>query len=296
MIVHRTRFLTQGEVWFDEEPGNISSVDWIVYYRRSQSVPRGKWSYTYTSAIDLNRSVEQLKAQLNTDTAYKIRRACERDKIRCECCDAADPEVLNQFETMYNSFAKLKGLLPLERRRIASMAAADRLDMSVAKDADGNVLVYHGNYRVAHRATSLYTVSLYRATPDGALRNLISRANRFLVWSDLLRYKAQGLKCFDFGGWHTGTDPARLKINRFKEGFGGEIIREYECEQIVSFRGWVVLKVAALLNWAKRAPARLRSGQQPEKLGSSNPVAQAHSPNSSPEAGTPALRVIVLAK
>jgi hypothetical protein len=296
MIVHRSRFLTQGEVWFDEEPGNIASVDWVLYYRRSQPLPRAKWSYTYTSAIDLSRSVEQLKAQLNTDTAYKIRRAGERDKIRCECCDVTDPEILNQFEVMYNAFATLKGLLPLERERIISMAAAGRLDMSVAKDPAGNVLVYHGNYRVPHRATSLYTVSLYRAVPDGALRNLISRANRLLVWSDLMRYKSEGLKCFDFGGWHTGTDLERLKINRFKEGFGGEVIREYDCEQIVSLKGWVILKVAALLDRAKRAAAMLRSNPQSGKLGGANPVAEVRSPNSPTEAGTPALGVSVLAK
>ena len=140
MLIHRTRFLTQGEVWFDEEPDNAASVDWILYYRRSEPVPRATWSYTYTAAIDLNRSVEQLKAQLNADTAYKIRRACERDKIKCESCDATDPEVLKQFEGMYNSFASLKGLQPLERGRAASMVAASRLDISVAKDPAGNVL------------------------------------------------------------------------------------------------------------------------------------------------------------
>ncbi len=291
MIVHRSRFLTQGEVWFDEEPGNLALVDWALYYRRSQPVPGAKWSYAYTSAIDLSKSVEELQARLNTDTAYKIRRARERDNIRCECCDATDPEVLNQFTAMYDSFAATKGLLPLERGRVASMTAAGRLDLSVAKDPAGNVLVYHGNYRVPHRATSLYTVSLYRAVPDGALRNLISRANRYLVWSDLLRYKEQGLKCFDFGGWHTGTDAARLKINRFKEGFGGDILREYECEQIVSLRGWVVLTAAAFLNWTKGVPAKLRSARKPRNLESPETVAEGRPANSSPEAGAPALEV-----
>ena len=296
MIVHRSRFLIHGEVWFDEEPEKNPSVDRILYYRRSQPVPGAKWSYTYTSAIDLNRSVEQLKAQLNTDTAYKIRRACERDKIKCECCYPTDPEVRKQFEEMYNSFASLKGLQPLERERVANMVAAGRLDFSVAKDPAGNVLVYHGNYRGPRRATSLYTVSLYRAVSDGALRSLISRANRCLVWSNLLRYKAQGLKCFDFGGWHTGTDPARLKINQFKQGFGGEIIREYECERIVSLRGWAVLTVAGLLKWAKGIPAKLRSNSPTAQLGSASTLTEGRPPNSSPVVVTPTLGVTELAK
>jgi hypothetical protein len=263
MIIHRSRFLTRGEVWYDDVPPCGARVDWIVYYRRSQPVSRSKWKYTHTPMIDLSKTVEQLKEQLSTDTAYKIRRASERDKVRCGSLNAADPEILNQFEAMYNEFAGQRGLSPLERDRITSLAAAGRLDLSGATDQQGNLLVYHGSYLGQHRATSLYSVSLFRTMADSAARSLISRANRYLFWSDILRYKELGLNSFDFGGWHTGTNEALLKINRFKDGFGGEIIREYQCEQIVSLKGWLVLKVAAVLNGARLLPAALRAACQP---------------------------------
>ena len=100
--------------------------------------------------------------------------------------------------------------------------------------------------------------------PGSAARNLIGRANRYLIWNDLLRYKDQGLKWFDFGGWYEGTtDPALLRINEFKKGFGGQVMREYVCEQIVTLRGWVALNAARLLKRARF----LRSGSKP-------PVAQ----------------------
>jgi hypothetical protein len=262
MIVHQTRFLTQGEVWFEEDPAATTPVDWVVYNRRSRPVPGARCRETFNSAIDLTRTVDDLKAQLNTDNAYKIRRARERDNIVCEVCDPRNAAVLDQFQDMYNSFAALKGLQPLPRRRVDSLIAAGRFDLSAARDPRGDVLVFHGNYRASHRATSLYTVSLYRKVDDSATRNLIGRANRYLVWSDLVRYKAQGLTCFDFGGWYHGTDAGMLKINEFKRGFGGEIIREFQCERIVTLKGRLVLSVAA---WLKRsrlwsAPARTQPG------------------------------------
>ena len=137
-----------------------------------------------------------------------------------------------------------------------SMAAAGVLDLSVAKDPRGNALVYHANYRDRCRATELELPSLYRKLSDSASRNAIGRANRYLIWSDMLRYKAQGLKYFDFGGWYPGTaDPALLKINEFKRGFGGQVVRAYQCEQILTLKGWLVLRVARLLKQTKLFPS-----------------------------------------
>jgi hypothetical protein len=252
MYLCKSRYLTRGEVWFDNEPGDTHSVDWILYQQRSRVVPGARWRYYYTYVVDLAQAAEQLRARLNDDTAYKVRRARDRDKIMCECCDATDPVVLDRFEEMYDQFATTKGLAPLDRGRIDSMAAAGVLDLSVAKDPQGNALVYHANYRDDSRARELYLPSLYRQLSDSAARNLIGRANRYLIWSNMLRYKNEGLKCYDFGGWYPGTtDQARLKINEFKRGFGGEVLREYECEQILTLKGWVVLRAAKALKQAK---------------------------------------------
>ncbi|PYJ62917.1 MAG: hypothetical protein DME24_02335 [Verrucomicrobia bacterium] len=256
MITYRSRFLTRIEVWFDDEPGDTRSADWILYNQRPSPVPGASCRYFYTYFIDLTQSREQLLAGLNEDTAYKIRRARDRDKVTCECCDPSDHAVIDRFEEMYNPFAALKGLLPLDRARIDGMASAGALDLSVVKDSQGNVLVYHANYRNQDRATELYLPSLYRKLSASAARNAIGRANRYLIWSDMLRYKAQGLKYFDFGGWYPGTaDPALLKINEFKRGFGGQVVRAYQCEQILTLKGWLVLRVARLLKQTKLFPS-----------------------------------------
>jgi hypothetical protein len=264
MIVYSSRFLTRGEVWYDDEPKNTRLLDWIFYSLRSNPAPGARWKYFHNYVIDLTQTTEQLLKKLNQDTAYKIRRARDRDKIICESCDPSDPAVLDRFEEMYNPFAAMKGLPPLDRARMNAMAAAGVLDLSVAKDPPGNALVYHANYRDHERATQMHLPSLYRKASDSAARNLIGRANRYLTWSDMLRYKEQGLKSFDFGGWYVGTtDQALLRINDFKRGFGGQVVREYECEQILSLKGWVVLKVARLLKRIKLFPSSSNSASPP---------------------------------
>jgi len=264
MYIYKSRFLTQAEVWYDGEPGNTRSVDWILYQQRSNPLQGAGWKCFHTYVIDLTQNAEQLLKQLNEDTAYKIRRSRDRDKIVCKECDARNPAVLDHFEEMYNQFAAIKDLSPLDRARMNAMAAAGALDLSVAKDPQGNTLVYHANHRNQERATELYLPSLYRKASDSATRNLIGRANRYLTWSDILRYKEQGLKSFDFGGWYAGTtDQALLRINEFKRGFGGQVVREYQGEQIVSVKGWLVLKIARLLKRIKLFPSRSNSTPVP---------------------------------
>jgi len=275
MYIYKSRYLTRGEVWYDDEPGDTHSVDWIHFQQRSSPFPGAKWKYFYTYAIDLTLRAEQLLKGLNEDTAYKIRRARERDKIVCEECDSRDPAVLDRFEEMYNQFAATKGLSPLDRARVDGMAAAGALDLSVAKDPLGNPLVYHANYRDHEQATELHLPSLYRKASGSATRNLTGRANRYLTWSDILRYKEQGLKSFDFGGWYPGTtDQALLRINEFKRGFGGQVTRKYECEQILSLKGWVVLNAAKVLTRIKLFPSSSKSGApQPPPVEAQDPVA-----------------------
>ena len=251
---HEAHHLERAEVWFDNEiTENAKPIDWILYHQRSQPVAGAKSRRFYTRLIDLSQTEEQLRAALSEDTAYKIRRARGHDKIICECCDARDTAVMNRFEEVYKLFAARKGLPPLNRALLESLAAAGALDVAAAKDAQGKVLVYHANYRDCRRATQLESPSLYRTFSDSAARNFCGRANRYLTWNNILRYKEQGLKAFDFGGWHLGSDPDMVNINDFKRGFGGTVVCEYQCEHILTLKARIVLGVAKLLNRCKAA-------------------------------------------
>jgi lipid II:glycine glycyltransferase (peptidoglycan interpeptide bridge formation enzyme) len=69
--------------------------------------------------------------------------------------------------------------------------------------------------------------------------------NRCLHWNDMRWFKREGIPTYDLGGWYNGIqDEEKLRINKFKEEFGGTIVKNYNCVQGVTLKG----KVALLIN------------------------------------------------
>jgi hypothetical protein len=260
--IYKSRFLVRGEVWYDQAPEQ-TPVDWILYRQRSQPLPGAKWQYYHTILLDLHQSAEALLGNMSKSAVYKIRRARNKDKVVCECRSPASSEDLDGFEKTYRHFAAVKGLDPLDRPLLDQLADDGFLELAVAKNVNGEPLVHHVYYHGRNRSCLLHSVSLYQTLADSGARNAIGRANRYLFWQDILRHKEQGLASFDFGGWYPGdTNQALLDINRFKEEFGGRIERAYNCQQIVSLKGWIALKAAEVLNWGGRMPTQVRSLQK----------------------------------
>ncbi|HOX57026.1 MAG TPA: hypothetical protein P5205_00425 [Candidatus Paceibacterota bacterium] len=296
MHIYKSRFLVRGEVWFEHEPDS-TPVDWIFYHQRSRPVPGARWKYFYTIVLDLGLSPEVLRRGLNNSTAYHIRRARDRDRIVCERANPVSREMLDAFEAAYHRFAGIKGLPPLDRQWLDQLASDGFLELSLARDPEGKPLAYHAYYIDSDRSCLLHTFSLHQELADSAARNAIGRANRYLFWCDILRHQEQGLKRFDFGGWYPGkTDRELLDINRFKEGFGGQVVREYNCEQILSLKGRAVLAAAALLSWGKGLPAALRFGRKARGAETETAGADAQSPTASPGAEAPALSAPEMAR
>jgi hypothetical protein len=296
MQVYQSRFLLRGEVWYDQQP-DPTPVDWIFYRQRSRPVPGAKWRLFYTILLDLCQSPEVLRQQLSKSTAYKIRRARDKDGILCEHLNPVTGEILDAFEETYKRFAALKGLPPLDRERLDLLAEDGCLELTSARDPDGKPLVYNGYYRDASRSCMLHTVSLYQMLSDSAARNAVGRANRYLFWTDILRHQEQGLRHFDFGGWYPGrTDQELLDINRFKEGFGGQVVREYNCEQILTAKALVVLKTAAVLGAGKRFLAKLKAHPRSRKPDTSGTDSELHSPSDSAGNKAPALQAAEVAR
>ena len=63
---------------------------------------------------------------------------------------------------------------------------------------------------------------------DPSMNRAIGRANRWLIWQDILYFKRLGVIEFDFGGRYEGKeDTERLRINEFKDSFGAELEKNY---------------------------------------------------------------------
>jgi hypothetical protein len=252
VFIYQSRFLRRGEVWFDNEPDG-RRVDWILYRQRSAPVPKSRWRFFYTRLIDLSKSSTELLAEMDKTTISKIAQAAEKDKISWEQNDPRDSAVMDELEAMWNQFTASKRTVPLNRDWLDKMIEAGALDLTVARDRAANLLTCQATYQDKARAQQLIVVSPYRANPDISLRRLTNRANCFLHWNVILRMKERGIRYFDFGGWYTGTtDINLLGINLFKKSFGGQVIREYQCEQAVTAKGWLGLTMARVLKKPNR--------------------------------------------
>jgi lipid II:glycine glycyltransferase (peptidoglycan interpeptide bridge formation enzyme) len=79
-----------------------------------------------------------------------------------------------------------------------------------------------------------------------------------MYWRDMLRFKASGISTFDFGGYYLGSDDEeKLRINGFKEEFGGRVIQEFNCEKALTLKGELAsLGIRKRAEWAMRRRAR----------------------------------------
>jgi len=255
MLIYKSRFLTRGEVWFDDERDG-TPVDWIYYRQRSLPVAQSSWKYFDTLLIDLAKSPAELRSEMDERTLQKIEEAEAKDQVRWECCEARESKRMDDIENLWNQFAAATKSPRLDRDWLDKTIEAGALVLSAVKDAEGNVLTYHLSYAGKRRAQDLIVVSRYNSVPNSALRKRINRANCFGHWKNMLTFKERGLRYFDFGGWYTGTTDMRLLgMNAFKKGFGGQVVREYHCEQILTLKGWLVLNAARVLKHAKVLPS-----------------------------------------
>jgi hypothetical protein len=241
MIRNRRVLFVSAEVHFDEVP-DLDGVDVVRYLQRPSPLTLGTSAEFQTRLIDLGRSPEAILADYNRDNRYKIKRAAERDGVRCEAIASRDPVLLEAFACFYDRFAQEKQLARIQRDRLAVYASAGLLELSRVVVPAGDPLVWHAHLLARGRARLLHSASLFRSSDDADRRALVGRANRLLHHRDLLRFRDQGATHYDFGGWAPpDAAEALLNINRFKQSFGGATVVEYNCVQALTLRGRVVV-------------------------------------------------------
>jgi hypothetical protein len=247
MIVHQKNLLRIAEYWAGEEP-KLAGVDLVRCFQQSQPLAGMDCRAFYTILLDLNRDLEQLLSAMNRDTRYEIRRAAGRDQLTYDLRSGQDERAFRQFCEYYDEFAAGKAQPKINRAWLSLLAAAGDLIMSQVSDSTGETLVWHAYHRSNHRATLFYSASLFRKSDSSNVRNKIGRANRYQHWQDVQRFKAEGISVYDLGGWYHGdSDTERLRINRFKEEFGGKIVKNYICERALTVKAKLFLRVRRLL-------------------------------------------------
>lgn len=244
MVIYRKAQLKVAEIFFDgPDAFNRRSADTVDIVRHRfcpRPVPGSVCSEFYTLWLNLENRPECLFAKMSRATLWQIRRA-ERERLRYEFTSTPTSKWTEQFFDFYELFAKSKNVKTVDRRRVLALLNQNTLDFSRISSPDGRVLVWHAHLRSGRYVHLNSSASLFRREVR-SVAAYISKANRLHHWLDVLRFRDEGFAIYDFGGWYAGTaNEELLRINRFKESFGGELVLQYNCDQGLSWKGVLAL-------------------------------------------------------
>jgi hypothetical protein len=258
MILLQGRGAIYGELWFDEEPPRGAAVDVFVYRQREVPVAHARATPGLSLLTDLSVAEDAILERFGKDCRYKIRRAESKDGLRLEFI--AEPAGrLQEFCEFFDAFARQKSHAPCDREWLAAACAARQLALAAVM-RDGEALVWHAYLLSGRTAWLQYTGSRYRDR-DNDYRALVGRANRWLHWQAMLRFRELGLQRYDWGGMFEDESVAeRAGINNFKRDFGGALVHSYECIVPATLRGRLYLPLRDA--WRRWKP----SGQHVERV------------------------------
>jgi hypothetical protein len=243
VVTYRKAQLRVAEVFFNG--AGVETVDIVRHKFRASPISGTLNATSYTLYLNLENSPKYLLAQMSRATRSQIRRA-EREGFFYEFDSSPTRNWAEEFFDFYDSFAQSKHLTSsLDRRRIIGLLSQGALDLSRICSPDGRVLVWHANLRSGRYACCLYSASLFRLEIK-SVAAYIGRANRLHHWYDMLRFRDEGFAIYDFGGWYPGNQNlALLHVNCFKKSFGGELVRQYNCDQGITWKGALALWLRA---------------------------------------------------
>ncbi len=239
-----------GELWYEEKAPRDCGVDIFLYRQRASPVEGARVAPFLSIVTDLSVEESAVTGGFGKDCRYKIRRAETKDGLDMEFI--TDPEGrLEEFRAFFDAFAKQKSYWPCDQKWLRAACDAGQLVLASAS-RNGEALVWHAYLVSGSTAWLQYTGSCFR-DKDNEHRALIGRANRWLHWKEMLRFKETGIRRYDWGGlFEDESVPENAGINRFKKDFGGQEVRTYNCTVPVTLRGriWFPLSEA----WRAASP------------------------------------------
>jgi hypothetical protein len=197
-----------------------------------------RWAPFDTLRADLRQPESVLLGQLDQTTRYEVRRAEDRDGLKDEYWHQPSPKVILEFLTFYDQTRHPgRGTGP-KPQTLAAYAQAGCLQLSRALDGTGIALVWHAYLVESDIGLLLHSSSGFRGVASAEGRQLHSRANRWLHWRDMQRFRESDLGAYDWGGYYAGRENAGLeRVNAFKRGFGGELVRAWDGQAGATLRG-----------------------------------------------------------
>jgi len=241
LIRRRKGLLTIGEGFFPDrgEEARVNDCDIFII---TQKATKTNSSERYnTLHIDLTKDENILRSELKKNTRNEISRCEKTDELKVVITDRPTSLQLSDFIMFYNVFSKARGLTKANKNKLIALQNKKGLALGMVENVASDVLVMHAYIVSNKRARLLYSASLHLDICDKKIRGLIGRANRRLHWEEMVFYKRKMIDIYDFGGLSLNNNKTLSQIDKFKLGFGGKVITEYNEKIGVSIFGKIIL-------------------------------------------------------
>jgi lipid II:glycine glycyltransferase (peptidoglycan interpeptide bridge formation enzyme) len=261
-IISRRWPVTIKNYWFGQRPEKQSMPDIARLHSIPESLTRGMKKESWTLLTDLSGKDQDIMSLLHRSTRTQVRRA-EREGILVERFDSRHPYILDDFDLFFRKFAETKSEardilnISVQLHMLKRLVDANMLEVSKAVGRDGEPIVYHVFIVANGRARVHLSASLFREGQNSEERHFMGWASRYLHWKDMLHYKQQGYHLYDMGGWYAGKDNESLmRINQFKEEFGGRVVCEYDALYGCTIPGKWALQIQSLFKSVLQTTSR----------------------------------------
>ena len=218
---------TKRNLWFVDEPFDVSRCDAAFFYAAERPAPGFACRRAPTFLVDLSRTEGELKSSLSKSCRHNCNRAIrEGIVVRVNTDHAA-------FLELYKAFVAAKDFQGYVDNFPRLAAQGTLYTWYFEERLQGGLLLLEDEVN----SRWLMSGSRRLSTDDAPNFNrIMGRGNRLVLWEAICDARRRGQQRLDLGGYYDGddeTDP-RWAITRFKAEFGGEPVERFTCEKYYS--------------------------------------------------------------
>ncbi len=170
-------------------------------------------------------SPEEIFSSYNDSTRNYINHVVKNDLCIHEFVAEPTESDLTRLQVYSNEFAARMGIPAVNMNYLRALNKAKRLNMSYVYDKNKVMLIGHG-YRLSRiRPELAYSIGTFEPDVSKERMKMLSKANRYSHYKDMLQLKSMGFDSYDFGGLSDGlSDNEKWNhIDEFKTYFGGSV-------------------------------------------------------------------------
>jgi hypothetical protein len=206
------------EIWFyNNEPLQLLNNN--LFYQSpvkpTHTVSNLKEFSTLITPLTLTE--DELMARIKTKVRWEIKQAPKQNITFHVKKEVSEKELSNYINT-YNNFARQKGLGEITMASAFAAMKKKCLCITIAQLEEKPLVIHF--YILNNNERARLQLSFHDITLPEEMNQVRGNANRFLHWSDLLYFKQNNFRVYDWGGVDLKTEN---HITKFKMGFGGDI-------------------------------------------------------------------------